>query len=226
MTRRISNLKPDFKLAYTKANTILVKNGVINSFPFSAKELIKETSSIRCRTYDQAKKYGVDIQVFGSESAVLFDYRGKKIMFYDDSKPGSHINYSIIHEAGHDDMGHLMDKEIDSELYKKQEIEANYYAAQILMPEQVLRYAQQKGIIINSPFLIKNFGVSAAAAEKRINTLAKTKAEWYSREENEYDDIILSRYLPMIQHLIPHDLYDYEDEYNRQLERDRWNSYR
>ncbi len=216
-------MKPDFKLAYTKANIILVTAEAINSFPFSSKELIKERTDIRCRSYKKAKEYGIDIRDFGSESAVLVEFHGKKIIFYDNAKPVTHINFSILHELGHSDMGHQKCKEHD-ELYDNQEVEANAYAAQLLMPEQLLRYMQHQGIRITVPFLIKNFGVSESSAQKRIRTLANTNEEWRSRAEKEYDDIILDRYLPLIQHLCPRNQFDYVEEYNMQRERDSWDS--
>ena len=215
-------MKPDFELAYIKANSVLVTTEAITEIPFSAKKLVEARSDIRCKSYKQAKKYGVDISVFGSESAVLITYHGKKIIFYDDSKPLSHINFSKIHEFGHDDLGHVMSKNISEELYKRQEIETNFYTAQILMPEQLLRYLQHQGISITVPFLVDNFGVSRQAAEKRISTLAKTNEEWRSRSEKEFDDIILYKYLPLIQRLCPSDLYDFEEEADLQRRRDSW----
>ena len=215
-------MKPDFELAYIKANKVLVTTEAITAFPFSSKELVETRPDIRCKSFKQAYKYGVDINDFGSESAVLIEYHGKKIIFYDESKPLSHINFSKIHELGHVDMEHVMSKGISDELYHKQEIETNFYAAQILMPEQLLRHLQRHGVAITVPFLINNFGVSKIAAEKRISTLDKTNEDWRSRAEKEFDDIILFKYLPLIQHLFPYDPYDLEEEANAQQSRERW----
>lgn len=215
-------MKPDFKLAYVKANTVLVTTEAITAFPFSSKAMVEARGDIRCKSYKQALKYGVDINDFGSESAVLMKYHDKKIIFYDESKPLPHINFSNIHELGHDDMGHIMSKNISKELYNKQEIETNFYAAQILMPEQLLRHLQHRGVSITVPFLINNFGVSKLAAEKRITTLDKTNEEWRSTAEKEFDDIILFKYLPLIQHLCPYDPYDFEEEADLQRTRDSW----
>ena len=215
-------MKPDFELAYVKANTVLVTTDAIAAFPFSSKNMVEARGDIRCKSYKQAQKYGVDITDFGSESAVLIIYHGKKIIFYDESKPMPHIDFSIIHEFGHDDMGHVMSKSINEELYNKQEIETNFYTAQILMPEQLLRHLQHHGVSITVPFLMNNFGVSKQAAEKRILTLNKTNEEWRTREEKEFDDIILFKYLPLIQHLCPYDPYDCEEEANMQRTRDCW----
>lgn len=50
------NLKPNFEKAYVTANEMLIKSSVIESFPFSPKALVKEQSSIVCRSYKKAKK--------------------------------------------------------------------------------------------------------------------------------------------------------------------------
>ena len=68
-----------------------------------------------------------------------------------------------------------------------------------------------------------NFGVSAQAADKRIETLASTNVEWRSRAEKEFDDIILIKYADFLNRICPiRNTYDFEDEYIRQQERDSW----
>lgn len=211
----------NFALAYTKANEMLITNKTITGFPFSSRKLVEEKTSIRCRSYGTALKYGIDINDFGSESAVLMNYHGKSILFFNEVKPESHTNYSILHELAHYILNHKM-KNVSSEIYKKQELEANYFAAQILMPEQLLRFIKQQGVKVSVSFLTRNFGVSEQAAKRRIITLGKTDTSWYSNAEKEFDDIILKLYIPMIQHLCPQDKYDFEEEYDMQIERDSW----
>ena len=216
------NSKPNFNKAYIKANEMLIKSSVIQSFPFSPKKLVKEQSPIVCRSYDKAKKYGVDITDFGSESATIFRLGGKSIIFYDETKPEPHIAFSILHEFGHDTLGHDFTKK-DKESYSKYEVETNFFAAQLLMPEQIIRELQKKGKEITSSFLQSTFGVSAQAADKRIETLAKTNGEWRSRTEKEFDDIILYRYADFLNRTCPtRNYYDFEDEYARQQERNGW----
>ena len=216
------NSKPSFASAYSKANEILVKSRVIESFPYSIKDLISEQSKIRCRTFKKALTYGVDISDFGSESAVIFEYCGKHIIFYEDEKPMSHVDFSILHEFGHKINNHDFQKK-DSETYSKYEVETNYFAAQLLMPEQILREFQRRGTKITHDFLQNRFGVSNQAADKRISTLAKTNAEWRSRMEKEFDDIILLKYTPFLDSISPiQNRYDFEDEYIQQQERNSW----
>ncbi len=214
--------KPDFASAYSKANEILVKSSVISTFPFSAKALVKEQTAIPCRSYKKAKKYGVNITDLGSESAIIVRRFDKSIIFYDETKPETHISFSMLHEMGHDVNGHDFTKK-DEETYKKYEVETNYFAAQLLMPEQLIRELQRRGVRIDSVFLQRTFGVSGIAADKRIETLAKTNAEWRSRAEKEFDDIILYKYADFLNKICPiRNEFDFEDEYARQQERNRW----
>lgn len=217
------NIKPLFSKAYSNANEILVSSKIISAFPFCPKKLVREQTPIVCRSYSKALSYGVDIQAFGSESAILTQLQGKSIIFYNDSKPETHIDYSIIHELGHFINGHNMQIS-DEETYHRYEIETNYFAAQILMPEQIIREFQRRGIAITVPFIQKNFGVSQQAAEKRISTLAKTTYDWKSRAEKEFDDIILLKYREFINTVAPlnNNAYDFEYEYERQEERNNW----
>ena len=220
---RLTNCKkPDFSRAYSKANEILVKSLAIQTFPFSPKDLVKEQTPIVCRSFKKARKYGVDITAFGSESAIIMSFQGKKIIFYDETKPDTHNRFSILHELGHEINGHDFSKK-DEDTYHRYEVETNYFAAQLLMPEQILRECQNRGARINRFFLQTNFGVSAQAADKRIETLASTNLEWRSRAEKEFDDIILIKYADFLNRICPiRNTYDFEDEYIRQQERNSW----
>lgn len=105
----------------------------------------------------------------------------------------------------------------------KYEIETNFFAAQLLMPEQILREFIRRGVAVNNVFLRQHFGVSREAAEKRLKTLARTNSEWRTRQEAEYDDIILAKYSSFIDSICPKSsYYDYEYEEDMQNQRDKW----
>lgn len=218
----ITERKPDFSKAYSNANKILVNSRVISTFPFSPIQLVKEQTPYVCRTYSKAKKYGIDMRDFGSESAVVMSMGDRTIIFYDETKPMTHVGFSILHEAGHPINGHDFHKK-DEETYGRYEVETNYFAAQLLMPEQLLRELQSRGVRITVPFLLTNFGVSEPAAQRRINTLTRTVAEWRSKSEREFDDIILMKYAEFLDNICPkRNMFNFEDEYERQRVRDRW----
>lgn len=217
-----NHLNPNFKKAYIKANEMLVRSSAIHSFPFSARKLVKEQSAIVCRSYKIAQKYGIDISHFGSESAAIFRLGDKSIIFYNETKPKPHIEFSILHEFGHDRLDHNFSSTSENS-YHDHEIETNFFTAQLLMPERLIREMQRRGKRINREFLKSSFGVSTQAANKRIETLAKTNSEWHSRAEKEFDDIILNRYSEFLNKICPlTNIYDFEEEYALQQERDKW----
>lgn len=215
--------KPDFATSYTNANRILVQSQVIDRFPFSVKQLIREQSDIHLCSFAKAIQAGLDIYAFGSTSADLIKYGDRKILFYNDALPIEHNRYSLLHEFGHDYNGHPLDCS-DKELYDCFEIEANWFAAQLLMPEQLLRELQKYGYPITVPFLRKAFGVSSEAASKRIENLDRSNYERKSAEEKEFDDIILQRHQAFLDRYCKKrsNMYSYEEELNRQQERDSW----
>lgn len=114
--------RPNFAKAYSKANEILVKSSIITTFPFSPKALVKEQTDIVCRSFKKAKKYGVDVSDFGSESAIIMRFHGRTIIFYDESKIENHTKFSILHELGHVINGHDFSKK-DEETYHNYEVD-------------------------------------------------------------------------------------------------------
>lgn len=198
----MTTLKPNFSSVYTKANEILVMPDVIQTFPFSPIELVKERTGIPCRTYSKARNYGLDIEDLGSESAILVELGDRRIIFYDESKPLPHIKYSILHEFGHFVNGHDLGTK-DPEEYHRYEVETNFFAAQLLMPDQVLRELGRRGVSLTKQFLMQHFEVSETAAQKRIETLANTNAERRSRMEREDDGMILWKFSDFIDAICP-----------------------
>ena len=215
--------KPNFSVAYSRANEILATSNVISTFPYSAIDLVKEQIGIPCKSYQFAlSKYGFDARDLGSDSAIVTEMGGRYIIFYDKEKPEGHIKFSLLHELGHPANGHNLATR-DPDTYQKYEVETNYFAAQLLMPEQIIRELKRRGKAITVSFLVNTFGVSATAAQKRIETLAKTNTEWRNRQEKEYDDIILLRHEQFINSICPPRTYfNYEDEYELQRQRESW----
>lgn len=215
--------KPNFKKAYILANEILVKSQVINAFPFSVTKLIKEISDVQCCSFKRAQKYNVDIEAFGSKSAILTEYLGRQIIFYNQLDIDERVRFSMLHEIGH----YLLDHDMDTDnkgLYEKQEIETNFFAAQLLMPEQTLLELQSRGKTIDADFLITSFKVSKEAADKRIGTLQKINPDFRSKDEKEFNDLILLKYKMFLDSIVSKQNQNnwFEDEYERQREREKW----
>ena len=217
----MTDSKPDFQKVYQNANEILVSSKIINSFPYSATKLIKEQSLIVCRTFDKVRKYNVDIKAFGSESAVIINLGSQDIIFYNQDEKPERVKFSMLHEYGHRKNGHDFRNEC-KELYEIAEVETNYFAAQLLMPEQILREFQKRGKRIDKDFLMNTFGVSEQAAIKRIENLRKITWE-RNLLEKQYDDIILNKYMPWINSIVPNNVeYYFIDDEEKQKERELW----
>lgn len=215
---------PDFSKAYIAANELLATGKELDTFPFLIKPFIMANTDVALCSFEKAKsKYNANIRAWGSESAVLQEYQGQFVIFFNKGKTGNHIRFSCGHELGHYILGHKMNLDPESALYKKQEIETNYFAAQLLMPEQILIECKKRGKLITPDFLISNFEVSSLAADKRLSTLSKIQPEWHSNREKMYDDIILMRFANFIDTIAPKPVdYLFSDEDERQRERDAW----
>lgn len=215
---------PDFSKAYVAANELLATGKELDAFPFLIIPFIKANTDVALCSFEKAKsKYNANIHAWGSESAVLQEYQGQSIIFYNKGNTGNHIRFSCCHELGHYILGHKMNLDPKSDLYQKQEVETNYFAAQLLMPEQILIECRKRGKTITPDFLISSFKVSSSAADKRLTTLSKIQPEWHRYKEKEYDDIILFRFAEFIDSIAPKPIdYIFADEEERQRERDTW----
>ena len=176
----MENYKPNFKHVYEIANEILLISNTISTFPFSVTKMIAEMTDIQCCSFKRAMSYGVDINSLGSESAVIADYNGRCIIFYNEREPKERVRFSLLHELGHYILQHNLDTK-DLKLYEKQEVEANCFAAQLLMPEQILLELRHRGKGIDSSFLMSKFHVSKEAAAKRIGTMNKLNMDFRSK---------------------------------------------
>ena len=218
--------EPNFKGIYRYANEMLVLSSAIDTIPFKVKELVKEQADIAFCTFEKAKsKYHQDIRQFGSDSAVLIELQGAYIIFYNQDEMSCRVRFSILHEFGHYVLGHELNITRENPLYGVQEVEANCFAAQLLMPEQLLRVCLNRGKTLSDDFIMKSFDVSREAAQKRRSTLARTNYEWRSREESRYDDIILEKYVDILNRIAPPPrqfYYTFEDDYEREQERSSW----
>lgn len=221
-----SHEKPDFKKVYKAADEIIVCSSVMDTFPFKTKHLVHEQSDLEICTFNKAmNKFGLNIRDLGSQSALLTTLDGMYIIFYNHSESPQRKRFSILHEFGHYILGHKLHLSLDNPLYKTQEIEANCFAAQLLMPEQLLRELSKQGIIISQILIMKLFDVSKDAAQKRINSLAKTYDQWQSRKITEYDDTILCKYgtfLDSVKRDYSSCYSFFEEDYAKEIERNGW----
>lgn len=220
----MASKKPDFKKANILANEILVASSTLLTFPVNTKSIVKEWSDIKVLSFKRAHEYGIDIEAFGSEAAVIQCKNGRYMIFYNQDDYEPRVKFSILHEFGHYYLGHELKKYADEKKYGCLEVEANCFAAQILMPEQVLKELKKRGAVISVNFLKEHFGVSEEAAQKRIGTMGKINYDWRSEDEKIFDETILYKYKDFIDSILPKVKKKawYEDDLEMQIERDRW----
>lgn len=231
-------LEPNFKSVVDKANELLLQSETINNFPFSAYQFTYEMSEAEIRKYSTIGTNELPAEIIlGSKDAALVENEGRYLLFYNEAMKRERIRFSVIHENGHyhlaHDMSVLTAKRRDGDptvknLYSKYEIEANFFAAQLLMPEQILIELSRRGKKITPDFLQNAFGVSEEAARKRIDTLKKAY-NWQSFKTKSnainLDDCILLKFKSFIDNLAPRRMSyidEFEKEYELEMERQTW----
>lgn len=210
--------KPSFENALLEANKLLLEDGLITTFPFQAKAIVKSCSNMSIQSYKKAiEKYNFNPKDLGSKSALTVSKLGRKLLLYNNEEYQPRVTWSILHELGHDRLNHPL----NPEQYKNKEIEAHFFAAQILMPEQIILELIRRGEKVTPRFLKEKFGVSDEAAEKRIKTLSKINWEWRTEEESFFDEYIVKKFEPFLDSVHPR-LPTFKEDYE-QMDADRMN---
>ena len=121
-----------------------------------------------------------------ADGADAFKYNYEDIIFIAyDNKINSYgrIRWSIAHEYGHIVLNHQ--KQCD-----QNEVEANFFAANLLLPQCVLKELLLKRGNITKDYLKSKFSISEEAAEKY---LSRINGRGFDYLVNEYDDIIINK---------------------------------
>ena len=220
---------PNFKQAYQIANeSVLLTSHTITSLPVDIKSHISLETDIALCSYKMAfEKWGLNMSLLGSDDAELVEKSGKYIIFYNSEVGKRRIRWSLAHEAGHFYLGHELRKEmLSDEEYNIQEVEANFFAAQVLMPDQIIHELVSRGERIAPSSLMKWFQVSKLAAEKRIETLKRKSEVPYAIQRDDYSQEVLIKFRAFIDGIKPKyevgSLYVDLEEDERQAERDSW----
>lgn len=233
-----SKKDPDFAACYDLANEILIASTVIEAFPFPIKRVIRKHTDINCIKEDSVQmlcdQMGIpdpeyfNIERLGSNDAGLFEYRGMNIIVYRDDGIiiPQRIKWSLAHEMGHFLRQHDTNDKLNYDTY---EIEANFFAAQLLMPVQIINEFRRRRQTIDRPHLKRWFGASGEAADKRIDTLRKIDGRNLSEEEKMINGLVLQKYSVFINETIPlpsrtTNFFDEDEEMER--ERNNWRSSR
>lgn len=232
---------PNFTFACEKANEILVCSNIISTFPYSMSKVMDEFAEAVQMPFSSLSGGGLTpAQIVGSKDGGLFcNGSGEYVFLYNETMPQTRLRFTGGHELGHYMIGHDMraatlyretkDKRLEPQ-YKMFEAEANMFASQILMPEQIIIELSKRGCKITTGFLERVFNVSGQAAEIRMKNLHKVY-DWDSfrryraSQTLSYDDIILEKFKSFIDKNAPrkHSLeYDLEKELEMEKERQSW----
>lgn len=201
--------KPNFQLAITTADQKILEYAIALHTPFKSfkvplEKMITKLTDLELKTYREAKKYNIDETMFGSESAVLAELDGKYIIFYDDTKPDYHVRFSLAHEWGHYELHHDLDaRKKYASLYNKQEQEAHFFAAEILMPRAVLLKIHHRDYKVNFTLIANYFYVSYEAAQKKIHNINSYKNNWRTQNEQQFDEPIVTVFQNAIDYFFP-----------------------
>lgn len=214
--------KPRLRKVLDEADILLLSSNVATTFPYSMKRFICERTNVKIISSSKAASYGININDFGSEDAAWFRCDENDMIIYNDAiLSNQRIRFSLAHECGHIKMSHDLDRK---DLYKIYEMEANFFAAQILMPEQIINELMKRGKKINSDNLMLWFNVSKQAADKRIETLRKVDFSRRTQYEKDNDRQLVLKYKKFIDSITPINSY-YSDPYEEEEEqrkRDLW----
>lgn len=210
--------KPRYSLARKLASQILMMQEEI-IFPIDVVKLKIKDKNITITSYQNyADITNTSIEKLtqnGVFEDAYFIKRGEQyVIFYnDDIKTSGRKIWSIAHELGHIVLQHENQGETE-------EIEANTFASQLLLPQCVLKKIVHSGRNVDSAYLIKMFGLSKSASDSCIRLVAKKMEKDYPLE---YDDIILMKCKDFITSQIYNTrYYGIEDDEAMDLIRQNW----
>ena len=209
-------MKPNFKLATTKAYETLMLNHLplpIDPYKIKLKNIKIHITSMQ----DWSKKYNIPLNLLTQDGLYNEGYNEwhikngivYAIIFYNDEiESKERKRFTIAHEIGHIVLKHKGFSTIN-------EKEADTFAAQLLLPHCILAELVKRGKNITETYLTEKFGLSKEAAHISKMQVGKKMS---AGVENEFEDIILELYKDFINSETYNSKYRY---YEEDLEMDR-----
>ena len=194
-------MKPDFDKAEKAARLLRVAQPADN-LSLSVLKMKFDLPIIFETFQNYAKITGINVDSLipcsGLKNGYLAKINDNKIylVLYDgDCSYGKeHMNWTLAHEVGHIYLGHKKDEEIE-------EIEAHWFAAELLAPEIIIRKIaqgrQELGKKVDAYDIMNLFDLSFEASNKRIDSLNR-KRSWLTYLGGE----LTSKYEKQISHFI------------------------
>lgn len=122
------------------------------------------------------------LSVHEASLGFLSGYYKDRDIYVNEGHPEERKRFTIAHELGHFCLGHGPSRRDTSKSgwYGADDLEkeklANAFAAELLMPEEVVRYFIDEKGITNATLLRQAFGVSSSALANRLRSLGYIKS--------------------------------------------------
>ena len=183
-------MKPDFDKAQNAATNLLLQQEIrslyidVRDFKLPDNIFIDSIQKFCSMTgFPIAELDGKNI-----DGACLLKMETNRIILYDDTVENEQRkHWGICHELGHVCLDHTDDN-------RESEIEAHFFAAQLVMPEIVLWDIYKRKGSLTDYDLYDSFNASYIAANKRIDTLQR-RGRFNS---NEKDQLLLEKFRPIL----------------------------
>lgn len=161
----------DDKPGIGKARNIargLLKKAEINHFPILLKDVAKHVEGLHID--------GKELQ--DGISGMQATYKGRSFVRYNSSHPVKRNRFTVAHELGHHLLGHTSGCGRGTNSSSPQEVEANQFAAELLMPLQLLKESINNNNTVSK--LARLCWVSNEAMSNRVmeTGLYKKLASW------------------------------------------------
>ena len=190
-------MKPDFDKAQNAATKFLLSQD-IKSLYIDVRNFVLPSDVIIVSIQEFSRNTGFDSAELKRRcidgGACLVRDQGFNFIFYDDDIPNEQRkHWGITHELGHIFLEHTNDK-------RESEIEAHFFAAQLIAPEIVLWELYKRKGKLSDYDLFTHFNLSYEAASKRITTLNRRSGFNCA----DIDKQLLCKFTPIIDKEISH----------------------
>lgn len=189
----------------------------ITGFPISVEDIApKDYIIISFQKYSEITRVPLSLLMLNGEYSDGLTIKGLRpglnFILYNADSYEARERYTIFHEIGHIKCDHTEHGDIE-------EIEAHFFAAQLLMPNIIIKEIMSRGIKIDINFLMDFFQVSRESAEKKMDYLRR----FPQTHRNNYDDIVLQQFRHFLDASFPIKSSIFLDDYDRDMEMERLN---
>lgn len=210
------NRIPDYKKAIFEADNIILSSNQFE-LPLNIEKILKgiRTLNIKIHKYSEAGENTPTNSGFVTETNGIY-----YVAYNDKIESIGHQRFTLCHELAHIVLMHDLNKPDDW----VQEIEADVFAAELLMPKAIVLELVNRGYsIVNEASLDRIFNASSQASKIRIGEISNLQ-EWQKRYIDS-DSIINTQFKSYLDNAFPNkrkNQYDIDVEIEEERECDRW----